>query len=415
LTISAGAVAALSGNDLFGGEMSEGSTILILGGGFGGIATAWHLRGALSSEHQVVVVSKTRSFQIGATKTWVMLGHASEEKVSRSLDVLNSHGIRLLYTEVDRIDLSKMQAITRDSCLNADYMVIALGAELDMSLIPGLSGAAETFYTREGAIRLRGILKEFKGGRIAIIIPRLPFQCPPGPYEAAMLIDSYLEGRNLIGKSSIDIYTVEKAPMGTAGPEIGKFIIGLLEERGIGFHPQSQIQEVDSSGKTVLLADGIKAPYDLLIAIPPHLAPRAVRESGLAAASGWIPADPVTLELANSPRPGKIYAIGDVASVPLPGRFAPDVSLVLPKAGIFAERQGRVVASRIAAEILGNGRGDNFDGKGFCYIEIGDEKALRSEGSFYEMPHPVMNPRAPDHIQFAEKKAWVESWIATYL
>jgi len=230
-----------------------------------------------------------------------------------------------------------------------------------------------------------------------------------------MLIDSYLEGRNLRGKSSIDIYTVEKAPMGTAGPEIGKFIIGLLEERGIGFHPQSQIQEVDGSGKTVLLADGTKIPYDLLIAIPPHSAPRAVRESGLAAPSGWIPADPITLELANSPRPGKIYAIGDVASVPLPGRFAPDVPLVLPKAGIFAERQGRVVASRIAAEIQGNGKGDSFDGKGFCYIEIGDEKALRGEGSFYEMPHPVMNPRTPDHIQFAEKKAWVESWMATYL
>lgn len=170
---------------------------------------------------------------------------------------------------------------------------------------------------------------------------------PPGPYEAAMLIDSYPKGRSLRGRSGIDIYTVEKASMGTAGPEIGKFIVGLPEECGIGFHPQSQIQEVDGSEKTVLLADGTRVPYELLIAIPPHLAPRAVRESGLAAPSGWIPADPITLELANSPRPGKIYAIGDVASLPLPGRFAPDASLVLPKAGIFVERQGRVVASHL--------------------------------------------------------------------
>lgn len=124
-------------------------------------------------------MSKTRTIQVGATKTWVMLGHAAEEKVSRSLDVLSSHGIRLLHTEVDRIDLSNMQAITRDSRFNADYIVIAPGAELDMNLVPELSSAAETFYTREGAIRLKGILKEFKGGRIAIIIPRLPFQCPP--------------------------------------------------------------------------------------------------------------------------------------------------------------------------------------------------------------------------------------------
>ncbi len=415
LALSAGAVASLPGVSLYGGEMSKGTTTLILGGGFGGIATAWHLRGALSTEHRVVVVSRERSFQIGATKTWVMLGQAEQDKVTRSLDALSAHGIRLLHTEIERVDLSNMQAITSDSRLNADYMVIALGAELDMSLVPGLSGAAETFYTRSGAVRLRGILKEFKGGKIIIIIPQLPFQCPPGPYEAAMLINAFLEGRNIRNRSSLDIYTVEKAPMATAGPAIGEYIVGLLKERGIGFHPLSQIQVVDGSGRTVLLADGTKVPYDLLLAIPPHTAPRAIRKSGLVRESGWIPADPKTLELTDTPHPGKIFVIGDAASVPLPERFAPDIPLVLPKAGIFAERQGRAVASRIAGAIQGNGTSDSFDGKGFCYIEIGDEKALRGEGSFYEMPHPVMNPRTPDHIQYAEKKAWVESWMATYL
>lgn len=395
--------------------MNTGSTTLILGGGFGGIATARNLRKILSKEHRIILASKATSFQMGATKTWVMLGEAELEKVSRPLEVLTTYGIEVLQTEIQRIDPLKMEVTTANGVLRPDYLVIALGAELDMTAVPGLAEAGETFYTREGAVRLRSILRSFSGGKIVLIIPRIPFQCPPGPYEGAMMLRSALRSRGFGEKSHIDIYTIEKAPMATAGPAIGKYIVDALAQRDIGFHPQTQVQSVDKSGKSVILADNTRITYDLLLAIPPHVAPRAVRESGLTNAGGWIAVDPKTLEITNSPKPNRIFAIGDVASVPLPGRHNPDMPLALPKAGIFAEREASVVASRIARDILDEENNAMFDGQGFCYIEMGDGLAMRGDGSFFDMPHPTMLPRIPDATQLAEKKAWVDSWMNNYL
>jgi sulfide:quinone oxidoreductase len=107
----------------------------------------------------------------------------------------------------------------------------------------------------------------------------------------------------------------------------------------------------------------------------------------------------------------RVYAIGDVTSVPLPGRYKPDVSLALPKAGVFAEAQGRVVAQRIAGDILGLPADAAFDGKGFCYLETGGNRAVRAEGAFFELPAPVMEKQVPDEAQLEDKRAWVNEHL----
>ncbi|MEW5794972.1 MAG: FAD/NAD(P)-binding oxidoreductase [Candidatus Zixiibacteriota bacterium] len=411
----AGALVALANSRVLGETMSSRSTTLILGGGFGGIAAARHLRRILPDRHEITLVSKSRTFQVGATKTWVMLGEVDPAAVAHPLDTLGAHGIKVVYSEVEGIDLENMQVKTTDGALKSDFLVIALGAELTLASVPGLGSAAETFYTRGGAIRLQETLRRFDGGRIILLIPRIPFQCPPGPYEAIMLLHSHLGDRGLRAKSPLDVFTVEKAPMATAGPEIGRYIVERLKERNIGFHPQCQVDRVDGEKKEVVMSDGSRVAYDLLIAIPPHVAPRAVRDSGLTNQAGWIQVNPGTLEVAESPVPGRVFAVGDVTSLPLPGRFVPDMPLVLPKAGIFAERQGAVVARQIASRLNGNEPVEKFDGTGFCYIELGGGLAMRGDGNFFQMPHPSMSPREPSAAQLTDKKAWINDWISTYL
>ena len=64
--------------------------------------------------------------------------------------------------------------------------------------------------------------------------------------------------------------------------------------------------------------------------------------------AGWIPVDRQTLATPHE----HVFAIGDVTAVGIPGRWKPDVPLMLPKAGVFAHAQALVVAHRIAAECL---------------------------------------------------------------
>jgi sulfide:quinone oxidoreductase len=149
----------------------------------------------------------------------------------------------------------------------------------------------------------------------------------------------------------------------------------------------------------------------VLIAIPPHEAPQVVREAGLTGPSGWIPVDPKTLQVKLPAGVQDVYAAGDVTAIPLPGRYKPDVGLSLPKAGVFAEAHGRIAAQQIAAKILGRAPQESFDGKGYCYLETGAQRAVKADGAFFELPHPVMQKRLPDEAQFRDKLAWVDRML----
>jgi sulfide:quinone oxidoreductase len=385
------------------------TTTLILGAGPGGIAAANTLRRALPAQHRIVVVEKSPTVLIGAGKTWVMLGLRTPEQISRRVESLLALGVELLAADVTRIDPDRGEVFTEQEHLHGDHLVIALGANLNMGAVPGLQRAASTFYALQGALDLRERLREFNGGEIVLLIPRTPFKCPPGPYEAAMLLRHHFNQRGLGDKVRISLHTVEGAPMATAGPQMGQFIRSALAERGITLHNVKKTKAVNAAQRVVEFEDGSTVRYDLLIAIPPHEPPRAVRHSGLTAESGWIPVDPATLQMRGPSRP--CFAIGDVCGVPLPGRFRPELPLALPKAAVFAQAQGEIVAAQIAANVLGKPAQAKFDGKGYCYIELGAGLAVKGEGEFFAVPHPSMAGQTPSAEQYQAKVEWVEEWV----
>jgi sulfide:quinone oxidoreductase len=386
----------------------QATTTLILGGGFGGIVTANTLRELLPSEHKIILIDKKATFNIGATKTWIMLGERAPEQVMRNLSALSSRGIDFVQANVQEIDPVKREVVTSNKTLRGDFLVLALGADMSMGKVPGLEAAAQTFYTLEGALQLREILPKFDRGELVMLIPATPFKCPPGPYEAALLLHEYFTKRGYRDKIKLSVHTVEPTPMATAGPQMGQFITGELQKRAIAFHNQKRCKNVDGANHVINFEDGSAAPFDLLIAIPPHEAPAPVREAGLTDASGWIPVDPKTLKT----NLDRVYAIGDLCKVPLPGRFKPEMPLALPKAGVFAEAHGRVVAHQIAAEVLGREAAETFDGLGYCYIETGDHQAVRGDGEFFALPHPQMTAQ-PSNL--AQKQAWAQEWVKKYL
>jgi sulfide:quinone oxidoreductase len=158
----------------------------------------------------------------------------------------------------------------------------------------------------------------------------------------------------------------------------------MIEGRGIAFHPSHKLTAVHAEARELVFDEKPGARYDLLVAIPPHRGPRLVREAGLANEAGWVPVDRRTLATAHE----NVYAIGDVTAIPIPGRWKADVPLMLPKAGVFAHEQARVVAQRIAAGILGVGAAQDFCGDGYCMIEAGEDLAGFAFGNFFAEPSP---------------------------
>ena len=106
------------------------TTTLILGAGFGGIGAANALRRHLPSDHRIVLIDKTPTFHIGASKPWVMLGHKAVADISYSREALGNRGIELLQTEVRQLDLARGEVLTDRGVHRGDYLVIATSNEL---------------------------------------------------------------------------------------------------------------------------------------------------------------------------------------------------------------------------------------------------------------------------------------------
>lgn len=382
-------------------------TIVILGGGIGGQVAANTLRNLLPKEHRVVVVERDANHAFAPSFLWLMTGARSAGQIVRPLRSLLQRGIELVISPVQRIDVSRGRVETGAGELAFDHLVVALGAELAFEAIPGLKGAAQTFFSFDGAARLRDELRSFHGGRVAVVVASLPYKCPGAPHEGAMLIADTLRRRGLAGKFDIHLFTPESQPLPVAGPALGGMVSDLLEEKGITFHPGRALASVDGESRRLDFKDGTHEDYDLLVAVPPHRPPEAVRDSGLGNEAGWIPVDRATLRTPHE----WVYAIGDVAAIALPGRWRPDVPLPLPKAGVFAHAQALAVASWIAHEITGVGRAEDFCAGGYCAMEAGEELAGFAYGNFYGEPSPQIEFRKVGKSWHLGKVLFEKWWL----
>ncbi|GBC75157.1 Sulfide dehydrogenase [flavocytochrome c] flavoprotein chain [archaeon HR06] len=377
--------------------------ILILGGGFGGLTAANELRRALTPDNEIILIDKSKKFSMGLGNLWIIIGERDKPE-ERNLSELNKKGIKFLNEEILKIKPKDKEVITSSSTLKGDYIIVALGAELAPNLIPGFSSSAYNFYEPYECINLQRALKNFNEGKIVILISRVPFKCPPAPYEAAFLIDDFLRKRKIRGKIKIELYTPEFQPMPVAGPDVGKKIVNMLKEREIDYFPEHTVLRIEPELKKIIFETN-ETNFDLLIGVPPHIPPKVIRESDLVDSLGWIPVNPETLETKYK----GIFAIGDNTLIKLKN------GMPLPKAGIFAEEEAKVVSKNIINEIKGERSYHTFKGEGFCYIEIGEGKALLGKGEFYSSPSPKITLDGPSTLYKEEKKEFekvrLDSWF----
>ena len=357
-----------------------GKTVLILGGGVGGIVTANALRKQLAPEHRIVVVDKLGVYLFTPSLLWQMVGWRQAERITRDLKLLLLPGIEIVQAEVVGIDPERNRVETNSENLSYDFLVIALGADLAPEAMPGFGDSAHSFFDLDGTAALWNDLQQFKGGRAAVLVSSMPFKCPAAPYEAAMLLDDYFRKRGDRSEVDLSLYTPEPAPMGVAGPDMGRAVVEMLESKGISFNPELKASGIDPGQKEIHFEDGRQESFDFLAAVPPHQPPQAVKNSPLGNEAGWVLVDKETLLTKYE----NIYAIGDVTAITLAN------GKPLPKAGVFAHGEGEIVATRISAEIRGENARDLYDGIGYCWIETGGGSAAFAIGQFYAEPDPVV-------------------------
>jgi len=377
---------------------SEKKRILILGAGFGGLTAANLLQKNLSSlspsvEYQISIIDQKDYFMMGLVNLWILSGTRTFKDSKIALNRLENKGIRYLNDRVTGIDIASKTVTIKESNLKLkyDYLIIALGAEYSFEEVKGfLENGGFNLYDAEQVTKLRERILSLNKGRIAICITYIPYKCPPAPYETSLLINDILLKNGTRNSIEIDIYTPTPISLPVAGAKVSQDVINLLNRSHITFHPLHKIKAV--LNMEIEFENGNRVNYDLLIGIPHHKVPEVIRNSGLITrGQNWINVDKFSLRTDFE----NVFAIGDVTEIKV------NENVAIPKAGVFAEAQAKVVSQQIVDDIKNDKNkysSSGFDGKGFCFMEVGNEKAGYIVTDFYHKdgPYTLLEPPSDD-------------------
>lgn len=234
------------------------SRIVVLGAGFGGLELSTLLSQSLGDSIEVTLIDKSESFLFGYSKLDVMFGRATLESLRLPYRHFVKPGVRFVRQTITAIDPDKRRITTDSGTYDADFLIVALGADYDMAATPGLAEVNE-FYSVDGAARLRDVLPGFKKGKALIGVCGAPFKCPPAPSECALLLHDYLATRGVRDACEISFVLPLGSPV-PPSPEMSRALVTCFAERGITFIPAAAWLRSTSSARSQFSMTGPKCP-----------------------------------------------------------------------------------------------------------------------------------------------------------
>ncbi|HWR81876.1 MAG TPA: FAD/NAD(P)-binding oxidoreductase [Candidatus Deferrimicrobium sp.] len=368
--------------------------IVILGGGFGGLTLAAELDSlAASGKAEVILIERSQRFSMGFNIQWVLMKRRRPEEGERSYSTLRFPHLKLVQAEIDAIDYANNRVSAGSYKTRYDYLVMALGVEYAPETVPGLPADCINLCDLESIMRFQKALDTISSGTVVIAIASMPFKCPPMPYEYTLLVDDVLTRRGVRDKVSVVVTSPEPHPMPVAGPVVGETFKAMLAVRGVETRFQHKPSKVDAAAKRITYENGLELDYSLLAVVPPHRAPKVVRDTGITNPAGFVPVNLHTMQTSVP----NVYAVGDMAALVLPN------GKPHPKAGVFAEAQAVAASEQIKARILGTSPAA-YTGQGTCFIDVGREMAARGDSYLLEGDEPRVVFHVPSRELLDGKK-----------
>jgi NADH dehydrogenase FAD-containing subunit len=351
--------------------------IAVLGGGFGGLETAFYLRKRLGRRAELTLVSDRDEFLFKPNTIYIPFGKSVDRLVFKLAPTLDRRHIRFVHAKAEAIDPHAKRVTTSIGPIDFDYLVIATGATMRPDEVPGLGKFANTIWTPAEMLRLREsldraveIARSGKSQRVVFLVP--PNNKCSGPlYEMVMMLDTWLRRHKVREPFSIEYATYEASYIQAFGPRLDEVVTSEFARRGITGHKEKRVTSVEAG--SVRFDDGLALSFDLLISFPPYAA--ATRYDGLPADDrGFLKTNTDTRQVDGYP---DIYAVGDTGDFPV-------------KQAFLALLQADAVGEHLSQRILGEEAAAKFDPISMCIMEQFDK------ATFAQVPLELTgNPSRP--------------------
>lgn len=367
--------------------------ILIVGGGMGGTILANNLARRLAPElkagkAQITMLSASDRHMYQPGLLYLAVGKMMPDELYRDQRSLLEPTIDFQVDPVEQFMLDSNQVKTKSGkTIGYDIVVIATGSRACADEIPGLAENALQFYTEADALKMFKALQAFKGGRIVISVG-VPHKCPMAPLEITFMLADYFKGRGLSDKVKLH-YTY---PIGRVHSleNVAKWAQPEMDRLGITYETLFNMKSVDGAKRIIYSEEETEAAYDLLITIPAHRGMEVIEKNGLGQ-RGFIPTHRHRLNMEGREN---VFVLGDTTNLPI------------SKAGSTAHFEAEALGENIAAMIKIGTPVRDYDGKVFCFIEAGGDRATYAMFDYNNPPDPKAPTKAVHWFKTAYNKMY---------
>lgn len=364
--------------------------VVIIGGGVGGLATAYNLR-KLKKDLRITLISDRLYFGFTPAYPHLALGWRRFDDITVPLPpLLPKFGIEFVGEAAEVIDPQGCKVRTRSGReIGYDYLVIATGPKL----VFGAEGQREnstSVCTAEHAIETQRKLEEFYRDPGPVVIGAIPGVSCFGPaYEFAFMLSYELVRRGIRHKVPITYVTSEPyvghLGLGGVGPS-RRMMEDLFAEKDIRYITNAKVTRIDKDRVVYEDLDSnaheLEAKFTMFM--PRFEGPDVVASAGDKVAN---PANRLVIvnRCFQNPTYRNVYGVGVVTAIP-PVEKTP-LPTGTPKTGQMIEGMAMAVALNIVNDI--NNSPDRYAPTlaAICIADMGNEAV-----GF--VANPVIPPRA---------------------
>jgi len=359
------------------------STIVVLGGGIGGLSTAFELKDELGDSHEIILVSDQEHFEFTPSNPWVAVKWRTPEAIRLDLnELMPRHGTRFIGTAVKKVQPESHNLLLEDDeLLSYNYLVIASGPRLAFDEIPGLGphgGFTQSVCKTDHASLISDSFEKFCANPGPVVVGAAQGASCYGPaYEYTFIIETELRKRKIRDKVPMVFVTPEPyiGHLGLDGVGDTKSMLeSEMRERHIKWYNNSRIDQVEDGVMkiTQVNEDGSdKASHEIEFAhsmiLPAFTGIEAVMGiEGLSNPRGFIVVD----ENQRNPTYPDIFAVGVCVAIPPVG--ATPLPVGVPKTGYMIESMVTATVQNIAELLADKAPTHTATWNAFCLADFGD-------------------------------------------
>ncbi|SEO71932.1 NADH dehydrogenase [Amphibacillus marinus] len=334
------------------------TNIVIIGAGYAGFTCTLRLQKLLKKENVSVTLINQHDYHYQTT--WLhrhAVGIYDHTKTTFPIaDYIDADRVQFVQDRVVKLNADEKLIETINGKYGYDYLVVALGSEIDSFQIPGLEQYAHSITTIKAADRfyqdlvqvLRAYSNSNKIDPIQIVIGGGGFT---GVELLGELTDRLPElcNRFAINPKNIKLVSIETQP--TVLPEfdleLGEYAMQQLEKKGVEFRLSTKIKTVEHNYIKIERAGLVEdIPAHLFVWTAGVKGNRIIAESDIASISGRVEVDGYL----RAPAYHDIYIIGDVAIIKdRETAYLPNADLAIQKANYCAKH----IHAQISRELVG--------------------------------------------------------------